>query len=213
MKKWSYLILKCLATVVTFVAIFIFPAKDFETDLAKATLGLGVIMILEVFENKKPKPKPKERIWYVRQDGEDFFLTCDCPREGKVYEGDMFRCQGFIDGYKKILNIEMRVCRTCKNPYCSRTLEERQKVEVQMHTQYGWECCDKEKYLQNDGGYVLVRKRSFEKAVKSFTPKNEVVDAIAYAIYYTANPDSEMCVPNCAYIQAEKMFKKWKKEK
>lgn len=43
--------------------------------------------------------------------------------------------------------------------------------------------------------------------------KHDMVDAIAYAIYYTANPDSEMCVPNCAYIQAEKMFEKWKEEK
>ena len=43
--------------------------------------------------------------------------------------------------------------------------------------------------------------------------KHKMVDAIAYAIYYTANPDSEMCVPNCAYIQAEKMFEKWKEEK
>lgn len=105
-----------------------------------------------------------------------------------------------------------RECKTCKNPYCSRTFEERQKVEVQVHTQYGWECCDKEKYLQNDGGYVLVKKEEFEKAVKSFTPKYELVDAIAYAIYYTANPDTKMCVPNCAYIQAEKMFEKWKEE-
>ena len=54
-------------------------------------------------------------------------------------------------------------CKTCKNTYCSRTLEERQKVEVQVHIQYGWECCDKEKYLQNDGGYVLVKKEEFEK--------------------------------------------------
>lgn len=55
MKRWIYLIAKFLVSVVTFVAIFIFPAKDFETDLAKATLCLGVIMILELFENKKPK--------------------------------------------------------------------------------------------------------------------------------------------------------------
>ena len=105
-----------------------------------------------------------------------------------------------------------RECKTCKNPYCSRTLEERQSKEVQVHFQYGWECEDKEKYLQNDGGYVLVKKEEFEKAVKSFTPKHELVDAIAYAIYYTANPDSKMCVPNCAYIHAEKMFEKWKEE-
>ena len=106
-----------------------------------------------------------------------------------------------------------RECKTCNNPYCSRTLEERHRIEVQVHTQYGWECEDKEKYLQNDGGYVLVKKEEFEKAVKSFTPKHELVDAIAYAIYYTANPDSKMCVPNCAYIQAEKMFEKLKEEK
>ena len=53
-------------------------------------------------------------------------------------------------------------CKTCKNPYCSRTLEERQNREVQVHTQYGWECCDKEKYLQNDGGYLLVKKEEIE---------------------------------------------------
>ena len=46
--------------------------------------------------------------------------------------------------------------------------------------------------------------------MKVWYQKNKVVDAMAYAIYYTANPDSEMCVPNCAYIQAEKMFTEWK---
>ena len=39
-----------------------------------------------------------------------------------------------------------RECKTCKNPYCSRTLEERQEQEVQHHFQYGFECTDKEKY-------------------------------------------------------------------
>ena len=38
----------------------------------------------------------------------------------------------------------------------------------------------------------------------------DVIDAIAHALYYTANPDSKMCVPNCVYIKAEKMFKEWK---
>ena len=50
-----------------------------------------------------------------------------------------------------------------------------------------------------------------EKLMYLYRPY-DMVDAIAYAIYYTANPDSKMCVPNCAYIQAEKMFEKWKKE-
>ena len=38
----------------------------------------------------------------------------------------------------------------------------------------------------------------------------EVKDAIAYALYYSANPESKMCIPNCAYENAEKLFKKWR---
>ena len=40
----------------------------------------------------------------------------------------------------------------------------------------------------------------------------DVIDAIAHAIYYTANPDTKMCIPNCAYEKAEKMFEEWKNE-
>ena len=49
-------------------------------------------------------------------------------------------------------------CKTCRNPYCSRTLEERQEREVQVHTQYGWECVDKEKWLPHNGGLSFVEK-------------------------------------------------------
>lgn len=49
-------------------------------------------------------------------------------------------------------------CKTCRNPYYSRTLAERQNQEVTHHFQYGWECSDKEKYLQSDGGIIPVRK-------------------------------------------------------
>ena len=42
--------------------------------------------------------------------------------------------------------------------------------------------------------------------------QHDVIGAIAYALYYSANPDSEMCIPNCAYIQAEKMFAEWRDE-
>ena len=38
----------------------------------------------------------------------------------------------------------------------------------------------------------------------------EVKDAIAYALYYGVNPDSKMCIPNCAYERAEKLFKEWR---
>ena len=51
-----------------------------------------------------------------------------------------------------------------------------------------------------------------EKPMYLYRPY-DMIDAIAYAIYYTANPDSKMCVPNCAYEKAEKMFEKWKEEK
>ena len=43
--------------------------------------------------------------------------------------------------------------------------------------------------------------------------KNDLVEAIAYALYYTANPDSKMCIPNCVYFKAETMLKKWEEEK
>lgn len=37
----------------------------------------------------------------------------------------------------------------------------------------------------------------------------DVKNAIAYTLYNMANPDSEMCVPNCAYEKAEKLFDEW----
>lgn len=41
-----------------------------------------------------------------------------------------------------------------------------------------------------------------------YTLPCDVIDALVYALYYSANPESEMYVPNCAYIHAEKMFEK-----
>ena len=163
MKKWIYLILKCLVFVITFCALYFFPSKEMVDDLAKATIGFAVIVFLEWWENNmkdmvKPLKKKKDVIWHVEQNGEDLFLTTDCPREGKIYEGDMFRCSGFIDGYQKRLNTEMRVCFTYKNPYCSRTLKERQKKNVVVHTQYGWECSDYEKWLGSSGGFEFIKK-------------------------------------------------------
>ena len=181
--KWWHWLVLELLIIFGIMAWIYFFPSEFEDDFAKGMIGF--VLIYAITECK------------------------DTNRRNKMTEKEKWQ-EIFIEDCEQGLQPS---CKTCKNPYCSRTLEERQKVEVQVHTQYGWECCDKEKYLQNDGGYVLVKKEEFEKAVKSFTPKNELVDAIAYAIYYTANPDSEMCVPNCAYIQAEKMFEKWKEEK
>lgn len=50
-----------------------------------------------------------------------------------------------------------------------------------------------------------------EKPIFLYRPF-DVIDAIAYAIYYTANPDTEMCIPNCAYEKADRMFKEWRDE-
>ena len=43
--------------------------------------------------------------------------------------------------------------------------------------------------------------------------QNDVVDAITHALYYTANPNSDMCIPNCAYENAEKVFDEWVNDK
>ena len=40
--------------------------------------------------------------------------------------------------------------------------------------------------------------------------KHDMIEALAHALYYSANPDSEMCIPNCAYEKAEKMFAEWR---
>ena len=196
MKWWYWLILELLIIFGVTAWIYFFPS-EIEGDLAKGMIGFVLFYAIEECKGTNRRNRMSENYTVEQNAGEN------------QIEGGVVSIGGSID----IPDDIKRECKTCKNPYCSRTLEERQSKEVQVHFQYGWECEDKEKYLQNDGGYVLVKKEEFEKAVKSFTPKHELVDAIAYAIYYTANPDSEMCVPNCAYIQAEKMFEKWKEEK
>lgn len=62
-----------------------------------------------------------------------------------------------ISGFANYTDIK-RECKTCRNPYCSRTLEERQQREVQVHWQYGWECSDKEKWLSHSGGFEFIKK-------------------------------------------------------
>lgn len=86
------------------------------------------------------------------------FLTKQIHLTGKIYEGNHDECKGFIDGYKKRLKTELHICKTCQNPYCTRTLEERHQKEVQVHLQYGWECCDKEKWLGSNGGLSFMKK-------------------------------------------------------
>lgn len=40
--------------------------------------------------------------------------------------------------------------------------------------------------------------------------RTDMIEAIAHALYYKANPDSKMDVPTCAYEKAEKLFEEWK---
>lgn len=54
-------------------------------------------------------------------------------------------------------------------------------------------------------------KRENEKPIYLFN-RFDVVSAIAHSLYYTANPDSEMCIPNCAFELAERMFDEWVNE-
>lgn len=59
-----------------------------------------------------------------------------------------------------------RSCRNCKNPYCTRTMEERQNKEVQVHLQYGWECEDKEKYLEHNSGLQIIQWHNLRKNIR-----------------------------------------------
>lgn len=42
---------------------------------------------------------------------------------------------------------------------------------------------------------------------------NTMIEFGAYVLYYSANPESKMDIPNCVYERVEKMFEKWKEEK
>lgn len=55
-------------------------------------------------------------------------------------------------------------------------------------------------------------RRENEKVVFLFN-KYDVVDAMAHAIYYSVNPESEMSIPNCVYLCAEKEFNDWFNDK
>ena len=127
----------------------------------------------------------------------------------------------------------------CKKQYknCSRLI--RQKIELKEQLNFMERACDGAAEMYDDlktarkiignlyaickdnhypDGSVLMEQveqflkgRAYKKPVHLYK-SHDITDAMAYAIYYTANPDSKMCIPNCAYIQAEKMFEKWKEE-
>lgn len=68
-----------------------------------------------------------------------------------------------------------RSCRNCKNPYCTRTMEERQNREVQVHLQYGWECEDKEKYLEHNSGLQIIQWHNLRKNPDDVPTNNGIV--------------------------------------
>lgn len=160
MKCWIWICLEIMVVLGTGLWIYLFP----ESALAKGMVGFAFLCLIDEtrISLRRNKMKKQEKYtptkWYVHQDGDDLFVTRDLPLAGKIYEGSMDACSGFVDGFKKRLNTEIKACRTCQNPYCSRTLEERQQEEVQVHLQYGWECEDKEKWLSHSGGFEFIKK-------------------------------------------------------
>lgn len=78
---------------------------------------------------------------------------------------------------------------------------------------YNVQKAEAEQFLQNGGeggcgvkGFEI--RRENEEPFYLFN-RQDVVSAIAHALYYAANPESDMCVPNCAYERAEKEFDDW----
>ena len=72
--------------------------------------------------------------------------------------------KNYINEDVEFKNMEIdRKCKNCKNPYCTRTMEERQNSEVQVHLQYGWECEDKEKYLEHNAGLQIIKWHDLRK--------------------------------------------------
>ena len=44
-----------------------------------------------------------------------------------------------------------------------------------------------------------------------FNP-NTMIEFGAYVLYYTANPESKMDIPNCVYEKVERMYADWNKK-
>lgn len=42
---------------------------------------------------------------------------------------------------------------------------------------------------------------------------SDMKDFAAFVLYYSANPKSTMCIPNAAYEQVDKLWKKWLEKK
>ena len=149
MKWWHWLILELLIIFGVMAWVYFFPS-EIEDDFAKGMIGFAFLCIVE-----------KTRI-ICRRNRMNYTIEQNAG-ENRI-EGGVVSISGSID----IPDDIKRECKTCKNPYCSRTMEERQKTEVQVHTQYGWECEDKEKYVQNDGGFVLTKKSNLKYQLQSY---------------------------------------------
>ena len=49
-----------------------------------------------------------------------------------------------------------------------------------------------------------------KKHCRKFNP-NTMIEFGAYVLYYTANPNTKMDIPNCVYEKVEKMYEEWRK--
>ena len=150
MKWWYWLILELLIIFGVMAWIYFFP-DEIEYDFAKGMVGIVLLYAIEECKDINRRKVMSENYTIEQNTGEN-------------------RIEGGVVGISGSVNIPdiKRECKTCKNPYCSRTLEERQNREVQAHRQYAWECEDKEKYVQNDGGFVLTKKSNLKDQLQSY---------------------------------------------
>ena len=153
MKWWYWLILELLIIFGVMAWIYFF-SSEIADDFAKGMIGVALIYTIEECKEINKRSRMSENYTIEQNTGEN------------QIEGGVVSISGSID----IPDDIKRECKTCKNPYCSRTIAERQAKEVQHHFQYGWECTDKEKYLQNDGnfGFGFADKQELKKQLQSY---------------------------------------------
>lgn len=60
------------------------------------------------------------------------------------------------------------------------------------------------------GDYIKTVWDLSKKLSLKFNP-NKMIEFGAYVLYYSANPESKMDIPNCVYEKVEKMYAAWNK--
>ena len=57
---------------------------------------------------------------------------------------------------------------------------------------------------------LLKENEMLKRHCLKFNP-NTMIEFGAYVLYYSANPESKMDIPNCVYEKVEKMYADWNK--